>query len=420
MPVLNLDVLTAVIEQLDDEDTIKVFSLAGRAMLLPSQRRLFSTLTVYSEFSENPATFARARTLLQESPHIATYIQDLIVDMPALPKEDATPLVFLLETVQNVRRFKMMPRRSVSWNTMPVVLTAAILAITSRPSIDELYFAGFHSVPLTFLFRAFTSFRTLSIIIAEQDRFGTTEIEELFASSFNSHLEELCFDTPSPLAGSTVHPIFDFIHRSQCLKLLKRLQISLNHGDTNYESKLLTSVASTLQHLEINLRENLAPLDLPCFEVLRSFQLNFAINDSEDGPRSLPDFLSSFIEHLPAVMPTLESMAFTVGIHHDEFRLDTLDLPWFAEEPYPLFTHTHQYRASLPALREVHFKLHVQNIFLEDTPPAKEAIALKHFRDAINFRFPSLSSTNMLSFSIHDDSAEREFLGNVELEVDIR
>ncbi|KAJ7484137.1 hypothetical protein FB451DRAFT_79198 [Mycena latifolia] len=413
MPELYLDVLRAIIDQLD-LDTLKAFSLAGRAVLPPSQRRLFSTFSVHSESSGKLTTFARARTLIQESPHIAAYIQDLTIDIPVLPDEDSTPLVFLLSALQNIRALKMRPTRIVRWNNIPAALTSAIRDVASRPSINELRLGGCRDAPLSFLFLAFTSVHTLTIRITEGHQFSATDIEELHAASFTPRLEELRFGTPSQLTRGIMHPILDFVLRSKCLEGLKRLQVALNRADPEYESRLFRSVSATLQHLEINLGESLSPLDLPAFADLRSVRLNFGMNHSGHESRSLPPWLSSFIENLPTVMPKIESLQFRVTIHHDVFRKRVLDVPWLVEQPCKLFTAPHQYRAALAALRQVHFGLVVKSVYY-DTPPLERNLLFEQFCDAINAKCPGLAGTDILSFGIYDDIVEKEFLKNVEV-----
>jgi hypothetical protein len=164
--------------------------------------------------------------------------------MTMLSEEEAAPLVFILDVVPNIRRFKIMPK-DVYWEAMPAPLTAAVLRVISLPSVDALCLGVFHNLPLSLLFHALTSFRVLSINLTETGLYDAAEVEKLYLSSFSPRLEEFSI----ALWGDATHQMIELVTRSRCLQLLKRLNMGFVGVNTEYQQKLFATVAGSLQHL---------------------------------------------------------------------------------------------------------------------------------------------------------------------------
>ncbi|KAJ7222750.1 hypothetical protein B0H12DRAFT_1125272 [Mycena haematopus] len=150
--LLPQELLNAIVQDIDDPSTLKSCSLAGSNLREESQRILLHSLTLGVENHD------AKNAILDESPHIATYITDLTVYMPN-PDEivdfdlTGTDIQGILGRLNNVRRCVFdVPESSPSciyWPELPPTFSSTYLHFISRQqSLRELRIANLFELPL--------------------------------------------------------------------------------------------------------------------------------------------------------------------------------------------------------------------------------------------------------------------------------
>ncbi|KAJ6493215.1 hypothetical protein C8R45DRAFT_927994 [Mycena sanguinolenta] len=150
MPFLAQELVGAILAEVDDLASLKACSLVESRFRVLSQRILLDHITLsVSSKVDHLKNYEAARTLLEESPQIATYITtlklqlympDVDTDMPAV---DTDSLQWVFRHVVNVRRFTLHgaygPRRQpLSCNYLPSGLSEVLLDFISRQHLHRL------------------------------------------------------------------------------------------------------------------------------------------------------------------------------------------------------------------------------------------------------------------------------------------
>ncbi|KAJ7642938.1 hypothetical protein B0H17DRAFT_1216262 [Mycena rosella] len=160
-----------------DRASLKCIALTATDFTGPAQRVLFRALSIHghSRHSWSP-TFARARDLLLDSPHIAGYVKDLTVRFSwANRPENHDQLEHILRTLPKVRCF-VVQRAGVGWDALRPGLKSAILALMGFPVLDTLHLIHILDVPPTVIPGAARNIRVLSLqnVSVQKLEAGTT------------------------------------------------------------------------------------------------------------------------------------------------------------------------------------------------------------------------------------------------------
>ncbi|KAJ7468793.1 hypothetical protein FB451DRAFT_1257333 [Mycena latifolia] len=178
MPSIPLDLIAAIVDELKhDRTSLKACSLAAAAFCPPGQRHLFRTMWLhvehwgirsrnftpsYSGERRTPSgTIQKISALLSESPHLATYVRHLTIELPTSPDEE-TLLEHTLQTVRNLETLAI-SGNLVLWNSLSPPLASTILEVMARPALNRLHLWGIQNVPANAIFRALSSMAVLSI-----------------------------------------------------------------------------------------------------------------------------------------------------------------------------------------------------------------------------------------------------------------
>jgi hypothetical protein len=251
---LPQELLDGIVLAIDDWVTLKSCSLVGSPLREQSQRILLHSLTLGGDDCETD-THARC-ILLDESPHIATYITDLTLHIPSPLSHDSIPdIQLILGTLDNVHRCRVvggmsMPdniRTFTSWPHLPPGLSSACLNfILRQSSLRQLTIENIIELPLDVglsLIRAapmLTAKGVGVIMVAEDSEIGVRHTSGLRRLS----LESRC---PS---------LYRLFIRPQHLLFTSRLThlgihtSNGNRGDGE-NAKLIFNAAQTLQSLHI-------------------------------------------------------------------------------------------------------------------------------------------------------------------------
>ncbi|KAJ7168891.1 hypothetical protein C8R46DRAFT_1350380 [Mycena filopes] len=165
MPLIPQDLLKVMISRIGDKDSLKSLSLVSSAFCEPSQRILLRSLSLADHPHTGPPTYSAAHTLLEESPHIASYITRLYLE---LPRPTTTPgavqnLKQILGKLKNLDECIITSETdNFQWRDMDGSLAKAILTFLSKSSLRQLHVLCIDKIPLA----AFVKFLGATSLLA--------------------------------------------------------------------------------------------------------------------------------------------------------------------------------------------------------------------------------------------------------------
>ncbi|KAJ7676955.1 hypothetical protein DFH06DRAFT_1169409 [Mycena polygramma] len=263
MAFIPQELVDSIIAELDDLDSLKTCSLAGPMFRDPSQRRLLRciTLTGWPHNDLRNGNCAAARTLFDQSPHLAAYVQDLKILLN--PGPDLDHLQDILLILKNVRRCIVDGHgQQFRWNNLNPGLAAAFVKFFSRQALQDLRLCRVVITPSASFIWAVPS---LSSYITgatklNPDLSGTPSTLRDLALHFGS--QDLCALLASP----------DF--RSH-IAGLRRLSILPRFDDS---MALITAAAGTLQHIHFDCDVPTMAMHMPLPELPALRILEFRIS----------------------------------------------------------------------------------------------------------------------------------------------
>ncbi|KAJ7436690.1 hypothetical protein FB451DRAFT_1417304 [Mycena latifolia] len=109
---------------------------------LSGRRRRYEEYSDDEDEDEDEERYAkrnRASSRLSKSPHLATYVRDLTIDLPADSADEDIPLEHVLQTVQNLEHF-VISGFDICWSGLSLPLASALLNILHGPSSSTCIF----------------------------------------------------------------------------------------------------------------------------------------------------------------------------------------------------------------------------------------------------------------------------------------
>ncbi|KAJ7142414.1 hypothetical protein C8R44DRAFT_974178 [Mycena epipterygia] len=305
------ELIAAIIDELHlDRASLKACSLAAIAFCSPSQRYLFSSMWLHREnwqfytagqqalhrgTATPSGTMRRVSALLTDSPHLASYVRDLTIDLPDSADEDI-PLERVLKAVTNVERF-VISGLNARWDELSLPLTSTILDVLARPALERLHLLNMRNVPAPVIFRALSSMRVLSIHNTSFDEDDSEEESpEITRNPTPLPLEHLMLST-----GLTYTYALILAPHAPKLTNVKQLFLRVDMNARSLAERLLSAIAGTLEHLEVDCGELSTPIYLPHLPHLRSLTLRIFRGLS----RRLPDGLAGTLAAFPHTSLTL-------------------------------------------------------------------------------------------------------------------
>lgn len=105
MSELPQELIDAIIDQIDEAESLKACSLAATSFVATSQRRIFCSLRLWAAegdvYDNEGANLTAVDALLTASPHLASYILDLTLDISFL-RDEQIIIERLLHSLPNV------------------------------------------------------------------------------------------------------------------------------------------------------------------------------------------------------------------------------------------------------------------------------------------------------------------------------
>ncbi|KAJ6537269.1 hypothetical protein DFH09DRAFT_1091106 [Mycena vulgaris] len=328
------ELIAAIVDELEhDRDSLKACSLAAAAFCSPSQRHLFRSMwlhranwqfytaqqqALHRGTSIPSGTIRGMAAILSKSPHLASYVRDLTIDLPDSADEDI-PLERVLHAVPNVERF-VISGLAVRWSDLSPPLASAILDVLARPALDCLHLLNLRDVPTTAILRVLSTVRVLSIhhTTFREDEEGSrgppsaARLQDLISAVkvLSIHHTAVRGDeggSPRPPSARLQHLILStslpatfaliFSPHAPRLTNVKKLLLRVDVSGRAQTERLLSSISGTLQDLDLDCGELGLPLNLPHLPALRAITLRMF----RGLARSLPEGFAHTLAALPRV-----------------------------------------------------------------------------------------------------------------------
>ncbi|KAJ6585386.1 hypothetical protein B0H19DRAFT_1109458 [Mycena capillaripes] len=304
------ELIEAIIDEVSPQDskdvvTLTACSLVARALLVPSQRHLFRSLTL------NMKTLVQGSRVFVDSPHIVSYIRDLhLVDAWFGTDSNREVLTLLFPLLDNLCRLAIWSTFSDwEWNTLPVDFHAVLVGILSVPSLRFLGLARCTGIPSSIIRHALLTCKEVSLrdigIFSEDEVFPYAN--QIVDGSGLSHcsLDYLAISYRQKLHLSI--PVYALLLGEEMtphLTRLRHLELPLlQTGSLGDGVNLVRMSSSSLQHLVINSRGELFPSVTEFPKLLRLRSLTLKARSCKNW---VPPGALTTIASLPTCTPNIE------------------------------------------------------------------------------------------------------------------
>ncbi|KAF7369421.1 hypothetical protein MVEN_00271400 [Mycena venus] len=278
MTTIPQELIYAIVDFIDDTQTLKTCALVGAAFREPSQRLLFRSLWLRER-----GNCSSVLNLLRDSPHLAEYFTYLAFSLPAVPSE-VEEFHVVLDKLSNVRCCHIIARDNLlSWHNLPPEQGVSIVGFLKRQRISELHIESLEDLPTTILVQFLIMAPTISLI----------------------RPEAFAFPNPPNVVNVVASP--------EVLPRMTNIRKFSVDPICPPAKQLLAAFAHKLDHLRLELtdRAKLATtvtpgLSLPPLPRIRSVELVFDI-----PRRDTANFLASISSILTATRPHLVEICIT-------------------------------------------------------------------------------------------------------------
>ncbi|KAJ7238619.1 hypothetical protein C8J57DRAFT_1528560 [Mycena rebaudengoi] len=228
MATLFPELLDAIVDQVNDTESLKAWSLVAPRFLAPSQRRLFHSIRVpplqvgTSDTIASEHLTESLNSFLTASPHIASYILELRAHGSPNPANNAL---------------------AVTLRALPTTLRTALTDMIAQSSLLQLHMHIVYGLPPALVLQAASSVSVLTINNASVDR--SAELPVPSTSTPSARLSHLS------ISASQSHFCGILLLVPACLATLEVLQVNADPERIALLEQLLHVVAPTLIHLTL-------------------------------------------------------------------------------------------------------------------------------------------------------------------------
>ena len=249
MPRLPQELIVVIIDQVDDQKTLKACSLVASSFVYLSQRLLFHTIDLDAPIlTPRKKAYTRFLRLLTLNPHLGTFVRSLRLG------DDSDDFGFSRSWIIHAKNlpqlFQLLPRLEtfsltfnsdeMNWKSIPADIHSAFGRLFCLPTLQAVSLEFIRGFPSQ-LFFSLTRLKQLSLSCVEVD---STDIH---SHSTVSELHGLHLRGTPPLTIAAI---------SRCLPesspTLRRLAITptLEPGFCTAISELMTALGSNITHFE--------------------------------------------------------------------------------------------------------------------------------------------------------------------------
>ncbi|KAJ7060950.1 hypothetical protein C8F01DRAFT_177764 [Mycena amicta] len=375
MPELPQEILDAIVDHIQNIQTLQSGALAGTRLLQPCQRNLFRKLRLYAEYSSWRPTLRAAATFFSAVPHLRPYVRDLNLDLSA-SYSDSAALEFLFVAFPNVERL-IISGRSMTWTSLASGVSKALLECIARPSLQRLHIRALSGISRDAL-ALVLSVPVVALSYASIDNEDPSEAELIV----QPRLRHLIL-TDTDLHG------YEFLRERGYLKGLKQLELELDSQQSETDTELgmdkllLSTCADSLEHVVLSIGYLPHAITIPTLPHVRTAVLQVGV-DSLWIPASPP--FPRTLANAARALPALEHLSLhflTSGVRHEP--------PWdeLCGFPASVFGVDSMRTEGLPCLKSVHCRL------LYPGRTESQPGLLANFTAAMQMRMPGLKSSGV-------------------------
>ncbi|KAJ7475053.1 hypothetical protein FB451DRAFT_1247384 [Mycena latifolia] len=380
MPPLPQELVDSIVGEVGDFDSLKACSLV-MPLRYSSQRILLRSLTLKNPRSSLP-NYAAVRDLFSQSPHVATYITRVKIELPRsnTNSADLESLYQVLRNLANVHRCILDGSGGVwghltAWPHLTPATVSAISDFLLCQPLQELHVDSIEKMsPSTFV-RLITAAPLLGMRHVYSD---ANSVEISLESLLNEpSAPRLVLDTGSgDVAALLVRPDF-----SPLTAAIRGLSILEHHNG----SGLVSSVAHRLErlHIKCTITPTLWQLSFPPLPALRSAE--FAFRFAHSAAPELAAAILSILHHISS--PALGEIIITY-LNFAQQRLPELDPQFLAALDSALVVH--------PAGPQIRWRL--------DHRGDDRATYLDAFAYAVRREMPQVTELERLTFEAYHQS----------------
>ncbi|KAF7324264.1 hypothetical protein MVEN_02651700 [Mycena venus] len=330
MDTLPHELIRAIVEEIDEDQSLKMCSLVHTNFREPCQRILLHSLTVGSEDESKAAT--AVWTLLQGSPHVAPYFTRLYCGVPGpdATSANAQALCAILQKLPNIRHCYLFGRTQSPqpWSEVPPQVTAAIAEFFYRKNLTQLYVLWM-SLPKAVLTLLLNAAPTVTLLDASVE--------------FTTSATPVISDTPLPLTVRNFlllssPAIAEALSGFEFRPYVASIQKLWWKPNAKFSDKLISVLAPKLKHIRVQYEDQndkdefdmLPILSLPPLPALESAELPL----TNDDPQNIEN-ICSISRAAPGTLREISVMCSPTDLLPSEF-LEDLDsalavcviIPW--------------------------------------------------------------------------------------------
>ncbi|KAK7044359.1 hypothetical protein R3P38DRAFT_2388398, partial [Favolaschia claudopus] len=367
---LPLELYDAIVDHIYDVGCLKSCSLAASALRYPSQRLLFSSLSV------DEKNYVGLCNLLCDSPHISAFVVFLLI--PALSyitgKSDTAPFLQILEKLTNVRRcfvdglWFLNPRLSVPQRSQ---IPGFLVDFFNRQPLRELSLRALTTTSAIVLHLATTIRKLQFTSLGIDNEFDSTEGVK---SVEDPVLEDLSLMGNGDLGRFLTHP-----QNLPCLAALKNLSVA---SDRECAGELVAATSRTLEFIHFSCLSSYPSLGSPKFPQLRQLRFTF------DG-QIIRQALEERVAKAMIALSSLASLNTSPALREVNIRQQFSKTGTFDPSPYEsLFKLLDEALAIYPTPPRIRYTLLVSG--------HEEETLFRHFADTARYKMSRAHITNRL------------------------
>ncbi|KAJ6493222.1 hypothetical protein C8R45DRAFT_1136250 [Mycena sanguinolenta] len=280
---LPQELVDAILIEVDDLDSLKACCLVQSRFRVPCQRILLDRITLsgLSIDQLHQENYGAVRTLLEESPQVATHIRilKLRLHIPGMntdtPAVDADSLQWVLRHLVNVRQFTLhgsygLMRWSLPWTYLPSALSEALLDFVSQRNLHRLGVRCISALSGEALVILLESTRSLSF-------WQVTVQQKGVPHSPSSHVPSIVQDLALHYGCRDLFTMLSYPYFRPYISTLRR--VCFNPKD-EYVRTIVGPAADTLEHIQFMCNDRLgwdSPISLPPLRSLRIIEFTISL-----------------------------------------------------------------------------------------------------------------------------------------------
>ncbi|KAJ7088331.1 hypothetical protein C8R44DRAFT_819436 [Mycena epipterygia] len=309
--IIPQEIVDSILGEVEDVESLKSCALVASNFCQPSQRILLRSLTVESGYKDqHPSNYTAVFSLLSKSPHIAVYIKELTIRLPAghTALQEIETLRWILAQMTKVQHCTLTVQYILDtrWSSLHPTISSVVLDFITKQRLRSMIIACLQEIPLPVLLRLITS---------------TPRLKFAFLGGDSQRKRLQAVERPCPpsidclILDSDSKYVTDLLARPESEARTR----NLNRLALPYEKSMvfICRAAFTLKHIRLDCtrlytESEIVPFEFPPLPFLRSVEI--ALHFWNRDEPWLIDIISRILASNSTA--TIEEFLVTYGICH--------------------------------------------------------------------------------------------------------